>query len=89
MTNKISIIKFFGTWCNPCVKLAPIIEEIHQENPSLLIQEIDVDTNREMVKKYNIKSIPCLIFLKNDIEMERIVGLTTKSSIMETLSKIN
>ena len=57
--NHIVLIDFFATWCGPCKMLAPIIEELAEENiPNVAICKVDVDEESELSNKFGITSIP-------------------------------
>ena len=77
----MNILKFFGTWCNPCKVLSKAFEEAKIEH-----QAIDVDENEELADKYNVKSVPTVIVLNNEgEELGRFVGTRTKEQLLEEL----
>ena len=79
----MNILKFFGTWCNPCKVLLKAFEEAKIEH-----QAIDVDENEELADKYNVKSVPTVIVLNNEgEELGRFVGPRTKEQLLEELKK--
>lgn len=86
--NKLKIIKFYTTTCRPCSALVPIIEEISKET-SIEIISINALTEIDITAKYNIKSVPTLIFLKDDIEVDRKTGLISKENLKELIEKYN
>ena len=79
----MKILKFFGTWCNPCKALAKAFEGAKIEH-----QDIDVDDNEELADKYHVKSVPTVIVLDNEgEELGRFVGPRTKEQLLEELNK--
>lgn len=78
--QNLVLLDFSATWCAPCRVVAPIIHELAESFPSLMVQVVDVDENQELAVKYNVRSVPTLIFLKDDQEVGRIVG--ARSSIV-------
>src|SRR5574344_1327098 len=54
------LVDFFATWCGPCQMLTPVIEQLSEENPDLLILKVDVDKASELSSRYSISSIPTL-----------------------------
>jgi thioredoxin 1 len=82
-------IKYFtASWCPSCKNLKPIIEEVMKEiSEDILLEIIDVDNNQKYAIEYGIKSIPVLSFTKNDIELERIIGLQSKQVLLSLINK--
>ena len=81
----MNILKFFGTWCNPCKVLSKAFEKAKIKH-----QAIDVGENEELTDKYNVKSVPTVIVLNNEgEELGRFVGPRTKEQLLEELSKYN
>uniref|UniRef100_A0A7C2B4V7 Thioredoxin n=1 Tax=candidate division WOR-3 bacterium TaxID=2052148 RepID=A0A7C2B4V7_UNCW3 len=75
---------FFATWCPPCKKQAPIIEELAKEYAGRIeIISIDTDKNPDLARKFNIQAIPTLVFLDAEgKELSRNVGLMSKEEIL-------
>jgi thioredoxin 1 len=71
------IYYFTADWCNPCKKVKPIVEEINREN-LIKFQMIDVDSEMELVKRFDIKSVPTFILIEDGVEVKRITGAQTK-----------
>lgn len=66
--------------------MAPIIEELEKELAGKVeIEKIDVDQNQEMASKYGVMSIPTYVVLKDDKEIARIIGATSKDNLVKTL----
>ena len=79
----MNILKFFGSWCNPCKALSKSLEDAGIEHKS-----IDVDENEELTEKYNVRSVPTIVILdKDDNEIGRFTGSRTKEQLLEELKK--
>ena len=86
--NGVVVVDFFATWCGPCLKLAPILEEVETELASKVkFAKINTDENLEMAKKYQVSGLPTLMVFKNGEAVERLVGLMPKSSIISNIEK--
>jgi thioredoxin 1 len=71
LNNNIDIytlLYFTATWCGPCKKVMPIIKDKFTKINNMSIYQIDIDENDKLVKKYDIKSVPTFIMIKNNIE---------------------
>lgn len=84
---KIRILKFYADWCGPCKELS---EDLVKANLKIDIEEIDIDdpNKQDLVEKYNIRSLPTLIFINEENEeLERIVGTVTINKIQSIINK--
>ena len=80
------LVDFFATWCGPCKMLAPVLESVQDEiGEKAKIYKLDVDEGMEVAKRFGIMSVPTMIIFKNGEEVERLVGLRSKSEIISTI----
>lgn len=81
-----ALVDFYATWCGPCKRLSPILEDIAEEVPSeIKIIKVDIDKNEELVKKYRIMSVPTLVFLKDGEVVEKVTGFQSKQELLELI----
>lgn len=84
----LTLVDFWATWCGPCRKLTPIIEELANEyDKKVKFVKIKADENLQTAQKYSISGVPCLLIFKNGEPVERIVNLVPKSIITNNLNK--
>ena len=77
------LVDFWATWCGPCRMIAPIVEQIAQENDGKVsVGKLDVDVNGQTAMKYGVMSIPTLILFKDGKPVERLVGMMPKERLM-------
>jgi thioredoxin 1 len=84
----ITVKRFTSTWCQPCKQLSPIIGQIQSEMSNVDFQTIDVDASPDLVMKYNVTSIPALIFEKDGQEVKRILGMQSRSTLISILNSL-
>lgn len=88
-TDKLVLIDFFENWCGPCQMLSPIISEIANDYAdSIKVCKVNVDENQELALKYNVMSIPTLIFFKNGEAIESTVGFRTKAELNNIINNL-
>ena len=79
------LVDFWAPRCGPCVALAPIIEEIAEEQTSVIVGKVDVDKEPDLARQYRIMSIPTLMVFRNGEPVRREVGGKDKDEILEML----
>ncbi|MFQ5498673.1 MAG: thioredoxin [Candidatus Zixiibacteriota bacterium] len=83
------VVDFWATWCGPCKMIAPILEEIAGEySERVKITKLDVDSNNKTAGKYNIMSIPSLLFFKNGEVVDQVTGAMPKAQLTARLDKV-
>lgn len=81
--EKTVIVDFYADWCGPCKMFAPIIESVAAENENIKVVKINVDEAQDLAIEYQIMSIPTIVVIKDGKEINRNVGIASKSEIME------
>jgi thioredoxin 1 len=83
------MVDFYADWCGPCKAAAPVIEEIAEEYADkLVVAKLDVDSNQETAAKYQVMSIPTVIFFADGAEVERIIGFGGREKYLEGIKKV-
>ena len=81
------LLDFWAPWCGPCRMVAPIVEEIAEENEDIKMGKINVDEEMELAVQFGIVSIPTLIVVEGGQVTGKIVGYRPKADILKLLGK--
>lgn len=85
----VVLIDVFANWCGPCKAMSPIIEEVEQAyKDKIKVGKLDVDKNPNTPGKYNILSIPTLLFFKDGKLVDQQIGLISKQVLEKKLTAI-
>lgn len=79
------LLDFWATWCGPCQMIAPVIEEIAEENPEYFIGKVNVDEEPELAEAFSVMSIPTLVVMKNGKVVNKAIGFRQKQDILSML----
>ena len=74
----LEVKRFSAAWCGPCRALAPMMEGIKAEYSDVVFEIIDVDVDHEQASIYAIRSVPTVIFVKDGVEVDRLIGVNAK-----------
>ena len=89
-SGKPLVIDFWATWCGPCKRLAPTIEELATEYEGKAnIGKCDVEEDDELAMQFQVSSIPTIVFFNAQGEMvKRLVGLQTKAVLQQQIDAL-
>ncbi|MBQ0008460.1 MAG: thioredoxin [bacterium] len=80
------IVDFYASWCGPCKRLAPILEELQQEyKGKIIIYKVNTETERELAGAFGIQSIPTLLFCPKNGKPSISKGLLPKETLQKAI----
>ena len=75
------IVDFNADWCGPCKMLGPILENVAESHDDIKFVSVNIDDEDDLAAKYDVFSIPCLVYIKDGKEVKRNVGLLSKNEL--------
>jgi thioredoxin 1 len=82
------LVDFWAEWCGPCRVIAPVLEQIAGEYAGKLrIAKLDVDANVQTPMRFNVRSIPSLLFFKGGKHVDTVVGAVPKAHLVGKISQ--
>ncbi len=84
-SEKSVLLDFYADWCGPCRMVLPLVHEIADENPDILVGKINVDEEMELASQFGVSTIPTLVVIKNGEIVNRSSGAKPKAQILAML----
>lgn len=88
-TDKLVLVDFWATWCNPCKMLAPALEDASNDlADKIAVFKINVDENPEAPSRYGVRGVPTILFFRGGEVVDKQVGALPKSKLYEKIEDV-
>ncbi|MBR1801079.1 MAG: thioredoxin [Bacteroidaceae bacterium] len=87
--GKAMVVDFWATWCGPCKKVGPYVEQLAEEyEGQAIIGKVDVDEEDELAMRFGIRNIPTILFIKDGQVVDKQIGAAPKNILEDKLKAI-
>jgi hypothetical protein len=80
------VLDFTASWCGPCQQMSPVVSKL--ERNGFPIRKVDFDANRDLARKFNVRSIPAFVLVVDGVEQDRIVGACSEDQLKRLCARI-
>ena len=88
-SEKLVIVDFFATWCVPCQMMSEVLRDTEKEYEDVIeVFKVDIDANQETAIRYDVTSMPTLVFFKDGEEVERKIGYIEKEELVSIIEDL-
>jgi thioredoxin 1 len=84
-TNRVELLEFSATWCEPCREQKPIVEDLEHKYPKVDFRYIDVDEDEALARMYGVNSVPRIFILIDGKIADRFVGLQSRERLVHAI----
>lgn len=87
--NKIVMIDCWAPWCGPCRRMGPVVDEVSADlDGKVAVGKLNTDENQAIAMRFNISAIPTLLFFKDGVQVQSLVGLRPKEDIISYIESL-
>ena len=88
-SEKLVIVDFLATWCVPCQMMSEVLRDTEKEYEDVIeVFKVDIDENQETAIRYDVTSMPTLVFFKDGEEVERKIGYIEKEELVSIIEDL-
>jgi thioredoxin 1 len=84
----LAMVDFWAAWCGPCQMIAPAVEQIAEEYQGRVkVAKLDVDANLQTATRFNVRSIPAVLFFKDGAHVDTVIGAVPKAHLVDKIEQ--
>ncbi len=86
--SRPTLVDFHATWCGPCHRLAPVLDELASTNQDRLqVRKVDIDQSGDLAERYGISAVPTLVLIRDGEEIARTAGFQSRERLQAFLDQ--
>ncbi|HZF03440.1 MAG TPA: thioredoxin [Patescibacteria group bacterium] len=87
-TDELLLVDFWATWCGPCRAIAPVLEALERDEAGRVrVAKVNVDEEPALAGRYEIRSIPTILFVKSGRVVDRVIGAVPRATLDAKVAK--
>ncbi len=81
-----AVVDFWAEWCHPCMNFKPIFEKVANDFPGVAFGKINVESDQELARDFDVMSIPTILFFKAGKEVDRFIGTLPEDALKQRIT---